>query len=218
MRTTDGMCLANQDAMRRAPFAHLALACALLLAVESTARADGNAATSELPAAPPPPPDGWYGWQTLLVDGSSIAVTLAGAAWASAAPGNGTGPDVMLLHGAGGFALGGPIVHLSHGHPWRALGDLGLRLGAVVGGGILGLFIGGAAAGSCSNSDVGCLPQAVAGGLVFAGLGVVTASAVDAAVFSYDRSPLPPPAPLFTLSPSFLMLKDGGAVGVRGTF
>jgi len=82
----------------------------------------------------------WYGEQTLLVDGASLAVGIAmvGVRGAEAAG---------LATIVGGYLLGAPIVHLSHGHGEKALGSLGLRLGLPLGGAALTCLAGGCGGG-----------------------------------------------------------------------
>lgn len=207
--------------MHHARLARLFIGVALWLAVENTAHADGPV-VSESPPPPPSTTPVWYGWQTLAADGASAALLGTGAAWAgSGSSGNGTAAPVLLVGGLGGVALGGPIVHLAHGHPLRALADLGLRVSAVTLGGFVGgeIVAASTARSGCQNNDVGCLPQTLGGVALGALVGTVAASAIDAAVLSYDE-PARPPASVsaFSWSPSVSMLKNGGAVGLTGTF
>lgn len=155
------------------------------------------------PAAPPPPPPArregavWYGWQTLITDGAAVLTT----------------PAVPLL-GVGAYVLGAPLVHALHGRGWTALGSLGLRVGAPVTGG----FVAYAVQGKCSGEFCAVWP------LLGAGVGVVSAMALDAAVLA--RKPREPadekPARAATaprITPSAAPRREGGFdVGLSGSF
>lgn len=124
----------------------------------------------------------WYGWQTLAVDGGSIAMGLAlGSA------GHGGAGGVLAL---GGYVFGGPIVHAAHGHTDAVLGDLGLRLGAPLLGSIVGYGVGVATFQGCgpSSSFLCGRDWAGIGGAVYGGLGgAVTAVILDAALLGRER-------------------------------
>jgi hypothetical protein len=55
----------------------------------------------------------WYGWQTLLVDGGTVATTVA------------TGQPLVFV---GGMTFGAPIVHWAHGNVLQGFASLGLRV------------------------------------------------------------------------------------------
>lgn len=69
-------------------------------------------------------PSYWYGWQVLIADGVGLTLFLTA---------DGERPG-QLWAALGTYALGGPIVHASHGQGLRALGSLGLRVAGAVGG------------------------------------------------------------------------------------
>jgi hypothetical protein len=84
--------------------------------------------------------------------------------------------NFALLGGFATYALGGPIIHLVHEQPGRALGSLALRVG-LPGAGVL--IIAGLASSCQSGGDGGCEAGAVlVGGTLFLG-GFVTAMIVD---------------------------------------
>lgn len=100
------------------------------------------------PLIPNTTPDSpWYGWQTLIVDGSAALLVATGTYFrlttTTGAPGNG-----FLGVGIGLYMVGAPTVHGVHGNGWGVLGSIGIRvLGAVGGvgvGGIASLFTRGA--------------------------------------------------------------------------
>ena len=203
----------------------------LVLATASAAHADeplaatpaeatGTVLAYAEPASPEPAASStrasWYGWQTLTADGASTVLLGAGVA-AGGSPASG----VLALSGVTGFTLGAPIVHAAHGR-WAIAGaDLGLRVGAVVLGGLVGAEAGSAAASSsCKEALLGCLGDSLDGMVIGVGVGAVAASALDAALLSREApAPKDAPPPAMTWSPNVSMLKGGGASGgLTGTF
>jgi hypothetical protein len=147
----------------------------------------------------------WYGWQTLLADGTSASVVAAGGA------GNST---AVVLAGAASYVLAAPIVHGAHGKGWQAVLSLGLRVGLPVAG-----FQIGAASASCPNGEFFCgLEEGAIGGLV----GVLGASVIDAALLAYEEVPVtvPPPAraAAFRWTPTIALDQKRVGVGLQGTF
>jgi hypothetical protein len=114
----------------------------------------------------------WYGWQTLIVDGLSIAAIGTGVALESTAVG---------FSGVGGYLLGAPIVHWAHGSVGPGFVSFGMRFAAealvVVGGAMcLGSVISSRGTGTCALVVVGAL--------------IVPASIiVDAAVLATEEPP-----------------------------
>jgi hypothetical protein len=84
------------------------------------------------PGADPAPLSikGWYGWQILAIDLPSIvAFTLERQDQTNPVPTpEAARATVTARASLAGFALGGPAVHLAHGHGWRAAGSLAARL------------------------------------------------------------------------------------------
>ena len=173
-----------------------------------------EAPTASAPASPPPASAAletpapremrmnWYGWQTLLVDA---------AAWASLYNESKSRTFITL----GTYALGPPIVHLLHGRPGVALADFGLRVGAPVVLGAIGMGFG-------AVEDARCHAQlcvSVVAGL-FAGIfvGYVWAVLADAAALSNEQVPVEPKATAIRWAPMLGAQKSGGQVGVVGSF
>jgi hypothetical protein len=188
---------------------------------EGVARADEPAQT-------------WYGYQTLAVDGSAIALALA-----SAKAGPNTTGDVLGGVALAGFLLGGPSVHVAHGHVSKGLGDLALRVGAPVVAGLVGGVIGaalyepppppppsatvGEAIGSAVAEPVTGLAATLEGVFYGALVGGAIAIGTDAAVLSHeavkaDVPAKPVEAPRATLRPSILPSRSGATAGIAGTF
>jgi hypothetical protein len=146
----------------------------------------------------------WYGWQTLLVDGASVLTIPFGI-------------------GIVGYFVGGPIVHLAHGHVGKAFGDLGLRVATplVVGGVMLAALDSG---GDTRGTD-GAPPSAA---LIFVGLDLLVsagvASVVDAAALAWEQRPVKPAQPAPTLVVPTVSMRgeqNGGTrttVGLAGRF
>jgi hypothetical protein len=178
--------------------------------------------TSERSATPPAPASagetagGWYGWQTLIADGASVAVTALGAASQIAPVG---------FMGVGGYLLGAPSVHVAHGNPGRAVGSLLLRAGLPV----LGFAAGAAAfhqpdSQACAGREECWNFSGLAEGLALGLAGIATSVALDAAVFAResapsaidsDRAPSPTKA---TATPQLGYVRGGAVVGVGGRF
>ncbi len=147
---------------------------------------EATPSSSAGPRAPGPEPADateWYGWQTLLVDLSWIAVAGAGAATKS------TG---LVALGLLGYPIGVPVVHGLHGESARAGSSFALRLGLPLLAGVVGAGIGSASEGK----DCGELCGFATLGGAFLGLagGALAAIVIDAA-----RSSAPPD---FHLTPS----------------
>lgn len=159
--------------MRRAALSAFVLGVSLLLPL--SARADAPEEERETR---------WYGWQILLADLASVGAVVVTPAT--------EGKSLYL--GAGGFALGGPIVHVAHGRPAIGAASLGLRLGVPLLAAAAGLYVGGETAVKCTPSaaDGGCddvfgaAGAALAGG--FLGLlgGMVAASAIDIGLLAHE--------------------------------
>ena len=163
----------------------------------------------------------WYGWQTLIVLGSSTVgglltgiVGIATESPALAATGIG--------FGSGGFAFGGPIVHWSHGNIGKGFGALGLNFGMPLVG--LGLGVGTACIfGGCGGHDE--LGNMAVGGLIGAGAALLGSWIIDVTVLSYSYEPIMPvgqaasrKAPTWTLVPDLKITREKRTFGFAGVF
>jgi hypothetical protein len=151
----------------------------------------------------------YYGWQILLVDAASVTATIA-----AGSVNENAGFPVL----AGGYLLGGPIVHLSHGNRGRALISASLRLGLPVLGAGLVLW----PDENCApdNEDV-CDDDDLAEGLAAVALGVIgmgVASLVDWTVLGRSVEHVPvEPGPVVV--PQVSAGVDGSLqIGVLGRF
>ncbi len=166
-----------------------------------------RAATAQLPTEPPE--EVWYGYQILLVDGALVGLVFPTSGFTSL-----------------GVFLGGPVVHLANGHPWRAVGSYLLRTGMFGAGALIGVAVGNAAekrahAGCVKTNTEDChsewpgLMEALIGG--FAGL--IGASVIDATVLAWEDAPAATPASTgVRVAPSLAMVEGGGTLGIAGVF
>ena len=137
-----------------------------------------SVALSAPPAAPPAATlepvsqTHWYGWQTLLVDGAALGVTVGGF-WLRPPHQDWS---VVSIVGIGAWAVGAPVVHWSHGRVGVGLASLGFRLALPA----LGLLL---LSTPCSSSE--CSEQILAASL---GLAIIPAPMVlDATWLSRER-------------------------------
>jgi hypothetical protein len=149
----------------------------------------------------------WYGWQTLLVDGGAIGL---------AVPTHGI---AFLV----GYPLGGPTVHIAHGHAEKGSLDLLVRVGTPVGGALVGaLVLYAIAPNHCSSCDV--VQDAWQLGAVYGALlGGVGAMAIDAAVLAREEVPVAHRATDLgragvTVTPTVRPAPGSITAGVLGTF
>lgn len=156
-------------------------------------------ATATPPAAPPTVRR-WYGWQTLIADGASLAFALAGSQENSNRSSDNS--EVLLGLGAAGFALGAPIIHWSHGHVGKGFLSLGLRVGTPL-----------VAYKLLSDGLEHEGEGRFALGLLLL-LGWIPASiSIDAAVIARENVPAK-----VTLTPLLAPTRGGGTLGLGGTF
>ena len=151
-----------------------------------------------------------YGHETALVDVVGIGVTVGAI----------KGGAPLAIVGLATYVLGGPIVHLAHGHAGKFGLDLGIRLGAP----IVGMGLGMAtvcAGGGCKGGLTGTY-TALAGGFIGVATGVLTAIIVDAAAIAREPGAPPSEAPRWngkpTVQPQVAAYPGGGSVGVGGAF
>jgi hypothetical protein len=142
----------------------------------------GVPVTAPQPIKPPPAPlpveyDD-YRLTLLGVDVAAVSM-LVGAAYLSQ---DGTSAAPLALAGFGAYAFGGPVVHLVHEQPSRALGSLGLRLGLP----LAGLLTGAALIPTCPSGDAGVCTASMLGiGILLAGGGALAAMIIDDTVLGY---------------------------------
>jgi hypothetical protein len=112
------------------------------------------------------------------------------------------------------------MLHALHGHPIRALVSIPLRLGAPIGGLLLGALLAGATAPD------GAYGTGLAGAALGGFLGYVGAVITDDLVLAWDDAPVSKGAllsPSCTIGPSFALAHDRvhgdrSVFGVAGTF
>jgi hypothetical protein len=162
--------------------------------------ADGG----DAPCDDKPEQSHWYGWQTLAVDGTSLALIFAGA---------GARADVVAGIGGFGAVLGAPVVHFVHDRVGAGFGSLGLRVALP----LAGAAIGASAANCDGHHEMFC-------GIGEAGVGFIVGAAaaivIDAAVLARETVVDEGPVPMRTLrlTPIVDPNRRLGAVAVSGAF
>jgi len=147
-----------------------------------------------------------YGSHTFLVDASFIGLGIAAGSIANA---DITAARILGGIAAAGYLLGPPIVHLLHRQGGAAGGSFALRLGAPLGGALLGGAVG-AKAGSGYAGYVGIF--------VGAALGIVTAAIVDAAVLAEEEVESAPAVPSAFVLPAPARNGTGAAFALSWRF
>jgi hypothetical protein len=167
----------------------------------------------------PPAPGTGYRLQVIAADALSVGAVLAGFAVDSYAH---TPPvsQVLVAGGLGGYALGGPIIHMQHRQWHRGAISLGLRVGLP----ILGAAVG-AWSATCTPGEWFCgVPEGVAGFAIGAGAAMVIDSAF---VVPSSDSATPEPARAaaaagsstgLRLSPRLVATPDVTMLGLGGNF
>jgi hypothetical protein len=167
------------------------------------------------------PQTSWYGWQTLISDGSAIGLLSLAylvdyeGKGATSRQGYADGANLLFATSFATYLVGAPVIHWVHGQGRTGWASLGLRAGLPIGGAIAGALIGSAACGSSSNSDelVSC-PAAF--GAVGALAGVVAAPILDATVLA--REPVMPPTGPRLQAATFVPSGGGGTFVLAGRF
>lgn len=198
----------------------LLFACALYAGLCSTTNAFAGDAES------PPEPTvvtqhRWYGWQNLSSDG--VALTLFVVAGETSPYGGRTlffmNPP-WAIAGASVFALGGPIVHLAHGHPLRAIGSLVMR--TAMSSAVPLLIVVRGDRTRTSGVDGGEDALIYDGYAAFVAiLGAAGAVAIDATIMSREEKRVvvePQASRSFSVVPDVVVRAGAGTLGLRGTF
>jgi len=157
----------------------------------------------------------WYGWQTALVDATSLGLGMS----MNALSDDGSSGQGIRTFSLGlavtGYALGGPVTHAGHGQWGKAAASLGLRLGAPAAATLAGLAIGAAACPQHDQSDVPC--YAVGGGFGLVA-GLVTAIIVDSAVLAYEPEEERLAEQGVRIAPIVIAERNRWGAGLGGTF
>ena len=170
------------------------------------------------------PPGRWYGWQTLTVDGGSLALggTLLGLG-AESSTVRAVGGSLL----AGGYVLGAPTVHWAHGRIGRGFISLGLRASVPLATGLIayGLHRAGGG-GGLGDNDCGLhedcsgpagWSRAAGAGLLLGAAGVI---ALDAAVLARTSSESAPRAGRLHWMPTggYDPVRRAATVGLTASF
>ena len=211
----------------------LALASPPIGAMQDQSLPSGPPAPS--PPAPAPANTEWYGTPILVSDLAS-ALLWSLAAGASTSEGGPVAP--LALMASLPYVFTSPVVHAVHGHGWRAVGSVVLRLALPTAGVVVGAFVG---AETCTTPPLpadwpsieytyGCSwDGAITGalvGVVITGLGAMV---IDDAVLAWGPPDEPAPAqaslrpPALQWLPTLGVAHDSGnnavpTLGVAGSF
>jgi hypothetical protein len=196
------------------------LACVLGLALLSSS----SRALADEPRVDPPPKRGWYGGQTLIVEGVSVVAVVAGIAIDS--PLNRTRcegldsmgnciertpttassiADVLFYGGAGGYMLGPAFVHILHDRGGMAGASLGIRFVPPI---------------LLSIGSFMCFER-LCGYMIPGMASVVGVAALDAGVFAYENVPrenVPRGAPMVSVAPWIDARGRASGFSLGGTF
>lgn len=119
----------------------------------------------------------WYGWQSMIgVIGGDLLLTLGVL---TALGSTGVSGTLMVL-GAGGHVLSGPIVHWSHGHVGKGFGSLGLTVGLPA----LGFLVGKGVESATQTDN-----RQVLYSFTFAAIGYFAGPIIDMAALSTEEVP-----------------------------
>jgi hypothetical protein len=193
---------------------------AVLVAPERPARAE----PAPPAAAALPTPSGdrtqaarrWYGWQTLVADGASFGVAVAGLRSVGGHPTLGVS---LASVGGAGYLFGAPAIHWAHRRPGAAGLSLSLRVGLPL---VTTGLLSGGSAGRCvargepeHESFCHRMDQAI---VVAAVLSALVASGLDAALWGFAPA-VEEPRRAFGLSPAVSWDGRRGALaGLGGAF
>jgi hypothetical protein len=161
----------------------------------------------------------WYGWQTLSCDSLVLTSFIIGGETAREGTLQEPYPNYFwmnrpfALSGAAIFLVGGPLVHLAHGHPLRALGDFAMR--ALMPGVPLLAAVALSHSSSATSNASALLLLPVA---VLSGAGVV---AIDATRMSREEKRVvfeEHASRSVVILPDFSVQRGGGTLGLHGSF
>ena len=151
-----------------------------------------------------------YARQTLVVDGLAFSLLIAGAAAEGPNGEDTTATGVLWAIGGPTALLGSPIVHLIHGRGLAAAGSLGLRYGLAMVGSFAGVAV---ADQMCGSGEAFCSLGGLGPGLL---VGLVAASAIDAALIARETVEVHRPAP--SIAPSIGVTRGGATLSLGGAF
>jgi hypothetical protein len=153
----------------------------------------------------------WYGWQTLLLDGVALAMTLGGLYG---------GASGLTTTGVLTYVFGAPIVHMAHAEIGRGFGSMGMRVLLPLLGAGIGAIAGLSTKAGNDGRDAG--EAAGTGATIGAFIGGGGCALIDATAMGYKSQKiehditLSPRRPSFTLAPTIDVRR--GSVGLVGQF
>jgi hypothetical protein len=156
-----------------------------------------------------------YGYQTLVADGTALAMLAASAVT------TGTFSDLLADGAVSGYVLAPATLHIVHGHIAKGVGDVAVRVFMPAAFGAVASLATHPRSSLAETKDT----PAVMGGLLG---GAAVASAIDALVLAKESTP--PPASVatsaltpaggdsVTVRPTLSTKADGFSAGIAGTF
>jgi hypothetical protein len=156
----------------------------------------------------------WYGAPLVAADMAAFALVTGGVVTAFSEDSSPTG--ALLLSGATIYAFDGLIVHAANGELGKGFGSLGMRAGSVGVGFTLGGAVGMIGSRGCTEALCG-LGAFFGGGIIGAGVGMLTASVIDNAALAYKR-PIVPDEPTFLVTPTVDPHRGFAGLDLRGTW
>jgi hypothetical protein len=167
-----------------------------------------SSASAEKLSAPSETEELWYGWQTLLIDGSVLLLL----PFSLSADTQNAVSSAGFSVAAGSYALGGPIVHLAHGNYGRGIGSFALRAP-------LALLAVAALPPWFSTEPDDSLTRTLATLVaVVLGSNALAVSFIDTALLSYEIRERKPRGATLQLTPRFTPGDRSAGLVLNGTF
>jgi hypothetical protein len=156
----------------------------------------------------------WYGRPMAIADALSLTAFIGGIALGIT--GDSPWATPLGVVGFAGYALGGPIVHLTRQRVGVAFGSLGLRVGAPLIGLAAGMLLGAMAWSGCQGGNA-CWLEGAAMGFFAGGLGgLFTAVIVDNAALA--RKPVMARRTALWVAPTYRPEERRTALSLCGTW
>lgn len=169
-----------------------------------------------------------YGGAILVTDLVGYALIGLAAGVSAGVDDVGTNAAGIMAPGVAAYALGGPIVHAVHDNTKGGARSLVARMGLPLAGAAVGGLIGAIATGNDHKSPVNESSGLFWGGVIGAGVGAITATVLDVAIWSHKEtrledpvrgsSPPSPPPQSIRVVPTFAATPTGGTAGFGGVF
>jgi hypothetical protein len=150
----------------------------------------------------------WYGWEPLVADAAAMVSYGAGLAVHGKA---------LSDAGLGLYGAASPTIHVLHDHAGKAVASFFLRVGAPLALGVAGYALAPSRGDGLLASPSDGPPAAAQIGVA---VGMLAAIAIDDALLAREEisSPAGAPRDALVVRPTAAPVRDGGIVGVVGSF